>query len=210
MNGLTQVLLKAAAPGVPDFYQGSELWDLSLVDPDNRRAVDWEDRARRLRRIRAAAERDPRALVRELRDRWPDGRIKLFLTWRALSVRRAHPELFRSGDYLPLEATAARRRHVLAFARRQRGAWVLVVTPRLVAGLFHGRRAPLGRKAWGGAGLILPHRFPAQWRDVLSGESRKVARRAGRAFLPLHLLFRDLPVALLVAESNPTRNEARG
>jgi (1->4)-alpha-D-glucan 1-alpha-D-glucosylmutase len=118
LNALAQVVLKITAPGVPDFYQGSELWDFSLVDPDNRRPVDYEQRKRLLARVRDA---DPAELLRK----WPDGRVKMYVTARALEVRARHAEVFRRGEYRALRAS-----HVCAFAR---GDEIVVAVPRLTA-----------------------------------------------------------------------------
>src|SRR5258706_5722433 len=104
LNGLAQVVLKATAPGVPDFYQGTELWDFSLVDPDNRRPVDYAARAAMLAKMPAAP-----TLLR----RWTDGRVKLFVTQRSLALRAAHTALFRDGAYTPLDAGP----NVVAFTR---------------------------------------------------------------------------------------------
>src|SRR5439155_21827535 len=101
-----------ASPGVPDFYQGTELWDFSLVDPDNRRPVDFELRARLLEEVRALP--DPR----ELYSKWEDGRIKMFVTHAALKARRENPELFAGGEYAALKAEGSKAGHLCAFARR--------------------------------------------------------------------------------------------
>ena len=135
LNALSQVVLKLGAPGVPDFYQGTELWDLSLVDPDNRRPVDFERRAAWLAELDRRSRGDRSALARELLERWPDGRIKLYVTHQGLLFRRAHADVFADGEYLPLEVIGDRREHVCAFARRLAGRWALVVAPRLCARL---------------------------------------------------------------------------
>src|SRR5262249_23204179 len=101
-NSLSQTLIKVAAPGVPDVYQGSELWDLSFVDPDNRRAVDFSRRRDWLVQLKEADARDPTALLADLLEHWQDGRIKLHLLQKLLNFRAAHDELFTTGDYMPL------------------------------------------------------------------------------------------------------------
>ena len=110
INSLSQVLLKLTAPGVPDVYQGNEIWDFSLVDPDNRRPVDYVERKKMLDALKGA---DPG----ELLDNWSDGRIKLFLTHRLLTFRRENPELFRDGGYRPLGLTGEFADCCIAFAR---------------------------------------------------------------------------------------------
>jgi maltooligosyltrehalose synthase len=114
LGSLGQVLIKLTAPGVPDFYQGTELWDLSLVDPDNRRPVNFEQRDRMLRQLDETGDVDWGDLLRE----WRDGRIKLAITARALRTRRADGELFGTGDYVPLAASEERADDVVAFGRR--------------------------------------------------------------------------------------------
>ncbi|MGH6738307.1 MAG: malto-oligosyltrehalose synthase, partial [Bradyrhizobium sp.] len=111
LNSLTQLVLKATMPGVPDFYQGTEGWDLSLVDPDNRRPVDFA--ARQALLAAGAAPPD----WHELAQHWADGRIKFALTHRLLRLRRSFPVLFQDGDYQPVEVAGPHRRHVLAFSR---------------------------------------------------------------------------------------------
>ena len=120
-NSLSQTLLKLASPGVPDTYQGTEMWDFSLVDPDNRRPVDYDRRRRMLEDLRSAAESaggDLRDLARDLVATREDGRIKLYVTHRSLACRRDHPGLFTAGEYIPLAAEGSKAAHLFAFARR--------------------------------------------------------------------------------------------
>ena len=124
INSLSQVLLKLTAPGVPDVYQGNEIWDFSLVDPDNRRPVDYLERKKMLDALKGA---DPG----ELLDNWSDGRIKLFLTHRLLTFRRENPELFRDGSYRPLGLTGEFADCCIAFAREWEGKSIVVLAPRL-------------------------------------------------------------------------------
>jgi (1->4)-alpha-D-glucan 1-alpha-D-glucosylmutase len=124
INALSQVLVKLTAPGVPDIYQGNELWDFSLVDPDNRRSVDYDARRRALAAIAQASPDD-------LLANWKDGRIKLFLTHKLLQYRRAHFDLFAKGDYLPVQLAGAYAESAFAFARRHEGPALLVIAPRL-------------------------------------------------------------------------------
>jgi len=128
LNGLSQLVLKATMPGVPDFYQGTERWDLSLVDPDNRRPVDFAERATTLAALRDA---DLSALSKQ----WPDGRIKFALTHRLMMLRTHTPEPFLRGGYQPVDVTGPDRDHVLAFLRSARRQQVLVVVPRHFSGV---------------------------------------------------------------------------
>jgi (1->4)-alpha-D-glucan 1-alpha-D-glucosylmutase len=124
INSLTQTLLKLTSPGVPDIYQGTEIWDYSLVDPDNRRAVDYNRRRDMLEGLAIASPA-------ELMQTWPDGRIKLFLTQRVLRFRRDHADLFQRGDYLPLRASGTFAECCVTFARRVAEKWIVVIAPRL-------------------------------------------------------------------------------
>jgi (1->4)-alpha-D-glucan 1-alpha-D-glucosylmutase len=186
---------------VPDIYQGSELWDLSLVDPDNRRPVDYESRRLLLADLRQAlaAGADRLALFDELLRTSNDGRIKLFTTYQALQVRREHRTLFAHGSYQPLEAEGARSEHVCAFLRRHEQAAVVVAVPRLLVGLTGGAaHAPLGATIWGDTILRLPTGQPWRYRDCFTG----VAHTPDPAgVLNLAELFDYFPVALLVREA---------
>jgi (1->4)-alpha-D-glucan 1-alpha-D-glucosylmutase len=197
-NGLSQVLLKIASPGMPDVYQGSELWDLRLVDPDNRAPVDF---SRRIRLLTELANREPQGLVPlvgELLAAWKDGRIKLFLLSRALSFRKEQRDLFLSGEYLPLPASGGIKEHVLAFGRKFKSVWAVAAVPRLVTRLSPPGEFPLGQKAWGArSGLVLPEGAPDAWRNVFTGEELRVSGGRGKKTLPLHAVFRHFPVALL-------------
>jgi len=191
-NSLAQVVLKIASPGVPDFYQGCELWDLSLVDPDNRRPVDFELRRRLLDEIRASSLTRV-AQARALYGSWQDGRIKLFLTHACLQARKQAPDAFAGGGYVPLTARGPRAGNLCAFARTGPGGQLAVaVTPRLVAPLLDGAALPPDRFA--GTIVSLEGFEPGmRLRDALTGEEREV-RDGG---LAVDRLFSTLPVALL-------------
>jgi (1->4)-alpha-D-glucan 1-alpha-D-glucosylmutase len=205
-NALSQTLLKLTAPGVPDTYQGMELWDFSLVDPDNRRPVDYERRWRLLHELKGQAEAAAAGLpklARELTVAKEDGRIKLYVTYRVLQCRAEQPELFLSGEYLPLEADGPRQEHVFAFARRREQRWAVVAVPRLPTRLMDGPPSlPLGRDAWQESTLPLPDDAPPRLRNVFTGEELAVAEREGRRCLSLADVFAHCPVALLLAQSD--------
>jgi (1->4)-alpha-D-glucan 1-alpha-D-glucosylmutase len=204
-NSLSQTLLRLTSPGVPDTYQGTELWDFSLVDPDNRRPVDYERRREMLAGLQSLArhpgDRLPQ-LARELTESRQDGRVKLYVTWRALQCRRAHPGLFSGGEYLSLETAGEKAVHLFGFARRDQTETALVAVPRLLAGLLQGAtRAPLGREVWGGAGLLVPAADPAAiWRNVFTAELLAPSESHGKLLLSAANLFTHFPVALLLAE----------
>ena len=148
MNGLAQLLLRCTAPGVPDLYQGTEFWDLSLVDPDNRRPVDWAARQAAL---------DAGAPPQDLLPSWQDGRVKQAVLARALALRAALPAIFATGDHLPLAVEGPLAAHVLAFLRAHRGGAVIAVVTRLPAALLRDSPLPLVPPAeWGGTELVLP------------------------------------------------------
>jgi (1->4)-alpha-D-glucan 1-alpha-D-glucosylmutase len=224
-NALSQTLLKLTSPGVPDVYQGSEIWDFSLVDPDNRRPVDYELRAWWLGEL-VNLHGSRADLARALVDSKADGRIKLYLTHRALRFRRDHAELFRAGSYVPLEATGDAGEHIVAFARAlaapspassARGASVpgeeaLIVAPRLLAKRLREADAlPLGIAAWGDALLAQPNATPGQrYRDIFTDRTHLVTERDGAIGLPLAELLEHFPVALLerIARTNTMDEQA--
>jgi (1->4)-alpha-D-glucan 1-alpha-D-glucosylmutase len=183
ISSLAQLAIKLTAPGIPDIYQGCELWDLNLVDPDNRRPPDWTLRRKLLS---AAVDADPAAL----RAHRLDGSEKLFVLHRLLRLRQELPALFAAADYLPLAAEGdGSADHLLAFARQHELTTLAVAVPRLIWGLYRGGEAA----QWGGAALPLPRE--ACWRDVLSRRRHQGAR------IPAADLFGDFPVAVLLAES---------
>lgn len=198
-SSLAQLVLKLTAPGVPDIYQGNELWDFSLVDPDNRRPVDYAQRRRLLETIRKRSGRGRAKLARELIASLPDGRIKLFVTHLTLGLRGAEPELFAQGDYLALDVQGAQAAHVVAYARRSAQTSALVVVPRLVYGLADGQlRPPLGKQTWGDTSIILPGELAAaSYRNLYTGSLVKPVEGEGTQSLPLADLLADFPVALL-------------
>src|SRR5437879_1000839 len=198
LNSLAQTLIKVTAPGVPDFYQRRELWDLSLVDPDNRRPVDVTLRRRLLgdldRALAAAADRP--GFAAGLVEAKADGRVKLFLVREALAFRRARAALFADGGYRPLETRGTLAEHLCAFARVGEGGAALTVVPRLLA-----RRGvetlPLGRESWQDTALVVPADLGARFVNVLTGERLEVRDDA----LPLGDVLAHFPVALLGSET---------
>ena len=199
-NGLTQTLCKLTAPGMPDIYQGDDLWDFSLVDPDNRRPVDYDKRLRMLRQIQEdSGGPDSSQWVRSLVENPYDGRCKLYLIWKTLQFRRTQEVLFTDGEYIPLRVTGEHATKVCAFARRFEGALALVIAPRLYLRLL-GERAepPLGVGVWGDTSIELPRGYDSKiaFRNVLErGESIRVEPTAilvGNALI-------NFPVALLTA-----------
>ncbi len=182
LNGLAQLVLKVASPGAPDFYQGTEIWDFSLVDPDNRRPVDFDRRRAMLKKIRASAERGSLDLSTMLR-RMFDGRIKLFVTWKSLDLRKRRVEVFQRGEYTRLQADSP---HVVAFAR---GRDVMVAAPRLTTSLVKTGVQPIG-DVWGDAAI---EGVPAgSWKNIFTGDTLRVDGPARLADV-----FAKFPVAML-------------
>lgn len=153
INGLAQSLLRMTTPGVPDLYQGAEFWDYSLVDPDNRRPVDFAERTTALQRLHGAGE----DILPELLRCWHDGHIKQFLIWKTLNCRRELPELFSLGEYHPVAVEGDEAERVIAFLRRKGPHVALIVVPRLPAGLLEDVKVPLiPADRWGNTRLRLP------------------------------------------------------
>jgi (1->4)-alpha-D-glucan 1-alpha-D-glucosylmutase len=196
VNGLAQTLLRLTAPGVPDLYQGTEFWDFSLVDPDNRRPVDWPAREAAL-----SAAASPAALLAS----WPDGRIKQALIARTLGLRARLPALFADGSYQRLRIEGPAAAHAIGFARIHEGRAVVVAVPRLVAGMLGAPAEPLvditiPHSVWNGTTAVLPRLLHGRrLADALDPGERQVSLPGGAGRLPLADLFATLPVALLEA-----------
>ena len=200
LNSLSQLLMKLTAPGIPDLYQGTEIWDFSLTDPDNRRTVDFDYRRSLLSRIQKLVS-DTGVGVQDLLVNLTDGAIKLYITSRILHYRKVHKELFSQGDYLPLIPQGGRKRHIVAFARRHKDQQVIVVAGRFFASLPAGDRLPIEPKIWADSQLILTKKIKrASWREVLTGQEIGVEAVGGRTFLPMEKVFSFLPVALLARQ----------
>ena len=197
LNSLAQTLLKIVAPGVPDFYQGTELWDFSLVDPDNRRPVDFGLRRKLLAELESSAQASRESLLQDLLENWRDGRIKLYLTWKALTFRRSQTRLFAGGAAPPVRTAGGRKKCVCALARRYRKDWAVAVIPRLPAQLTLPEQWPLGEKVWKRTALLLPKSAPAQWKDVFTGRNIEAQPFGRSQKILLADVFKQFPVALL-------------
>lgn len=206
VNALSQVLLKTTLPGVPDFYQGTELWDFSLVDPDNRRPIDYASRQAAIDEMARQAEADLERLARSVADRWPDPSVKLLVTMRALQARRRWPELFTYGGYHPVAPAGPAAKHLFSFARSHEGRWSLSAVPLC----FHQLTSPnstaastpagaLPKADWGDTALQLPAEAPTHWRCELSGRLLEATAADGHYLVSAAELFDVLPVALLTA-----------
>ena len=191
-SSLSQTVLKFTAPGVPDLYQGSELWDYSLVDPDNRRAVDYEKRIEILTALREeSATRDADAFAGELLAAWPDGKIKMYLIWKLLGLRQAHRDTFLEGGYLPLEASGEFAEHVCAFARDR----VIVIVPRLLGTMMGALLQPPLGELWGDTHVTLPDTYA--YRNIFTGARIEPTDSTSGPQIGLAEIFARLPVAVL-------------
>ena len=198
-NSLAQVLLKIAAPGVPDFYQGAELWRFNLVDPDNRQSVDFRSRQRMLEELLQSFERDPVLLAKELLSSPHDGRIKMLLSAIGLRYRRANHDLFRDSVYLPCETQGPRSSQLIAFARVGGNKSVVAVTGRHYARSRAPAEVPVGNW-WAGTRMAIPAELgTASFRDVFTGRRLSLERGSG-AIMAVDRVLEHLPVALIEAE----------
>jgi (1->4)-alpha-D-glucan 1-alpha-D-glucosylmutase len=198
MNSLSQTLLKIAAPGVPDIYQGTEIWAFSLVDPDNRRLVDYERRRNMLASLDRDEAQDRNRLLAHMLSSPADGRLKMHVTSRALRLRRAHKELFSYGSYEAISVEGRKSEHAVAFARRHAGETVIAAAGRFFLKLGARAEPPIGTRFWEKTVLLVPD-APARLRDVFTGRVLEPSETKGSRFLPLEALFNSLPVALLIS-----------
>ena len=196
-NGLSQALIKFTVPGVPDIYQGCELWQFNLVDPDNRRPIDFVHRHELLRQLKEdfAGPEDgwPRRLA-GLMDSLDDSRLKLYITWRTLQLRATSPDLFALGEYVPLDVSGTYAEHVCAYARTWGDEAIITVVPRLtLKRVGEQDEPPTGPAVWDDTLIHLPESLAKHaWRDVLSG-----AQHDASASLPLGKVLTILPVGLM-------------
>jgi (1->4)-alpha-D-glucan 1-alpha-D-glucosylmutase len=198
INALSQVLLKATAPGVPDFYQGTELWNFSLVDPDNRQAVDFRRRQELLENLKHEDAEDAGGLADKLSAEWRDGRIKLFTTFKTLEFRRSQAALFARGEYIPLALEGPLAGHALAFARRLESNWCVVAVPLQLRAVLPMRESLTQPEIWNETTVKLPLDAPRAWRNIFSGEA--IGAGTGEELrLSTSSLFGGFPVALLHA-----------
>jgi (1->4)-alpha-D-glucan 1-alpha-D-glucosylmutase len=185
---------------VPDFYQGSELWDLRLVDPDNRQPVDFALRKKLLESLGNDQRACNNDLAQQLLSRSGDSRIKLQVIRQALGYRRSHPELFASGQFLFLGATGVHSLKLFSFARRQGDDWCLVIVPRWQA---QGRSDSTSFEMdWQDTRIAMPSGAPSSWSNIFSGATVNTLDENGQNWMELTSVFRDFPIALLAPLSS--------
>lgn len=192
-NSLSQTLIKITSPGIPDFYQGSELWDLNLVDPDNRRPVDFEKGKRFLQTITEKEGMPASDIINELLSTKEDGRIKLFLICRALAVRQKYRNLFEKGKYVPVRSAGKYKNSILAFALEQKPLWGLVITPRFLSNVVKEGKLPVGMDVWGDSQVVLPENDSRIWKDTITGTTFE----SGSSLL-IGDVFKIYPGAILI------------
>ncbi|WDF54032.1 malto-oligosyltrehalose synthase [Mucilaginibacter sp. KACC 22063] len=192
INSLSQVLLKFTCPGVPDVYQGCELWDLSMVDPDNRRPVDYELRNQLLSKQLPA---DVEEKFLQLWENRYDGHIKLWLTHQLFKIRDQESDLFANGEYIPLKIKGAYKENVIAFARRYKNQWLIVAAPLYTAAITSEQISTINID-WKDTRIILPAETPDNWQNLLTQKSGSIKNES----IDVNTAFEIMPLALLMFE----------
>jgi len=203
-NSLSQCLLKLTSPGVPDIYQGNEMLHFSLVDPDNRRPVEYRSRQQALEELLHASKSPPNSSAQNNRPPADPGKAKLYLTWKTLSLRKAEPALFQKGNYIPLKVSGSKAGHVIAFAREHAGCSAIIAVPRFCAILLGDNLETVCAEGlWSDTYVETIGKAAPCYHDVFTGECIPLVGD----LLPLAKLFRHLPFALLL--SNPSSTSQR-
>jgi len=208
-NSLSQTLIKLTAPGVPDIYQGCECWDFSLVDPDNRRPVDFGSRQTllaELQNLAARTSQERSAGVRAMCGTLEDGRAKLLIVSSALALRKRWPEVFQQGSYLPLAVRGEHAAHLCAYARIAGERIVITLAPRFFAQLLgNADTLPLGEEVWGATTVELPfHRPDKQYTCIFTGKALKPDRQLSGWRLSVAQVLAEFPVGLIIGETVPS------
>jgi len=199
-NSLSQTFVKLTSPGVPDVYQGTELWSLSLVDPDNRRPVDYAIRKKYLKEIKemlSSAKDDNTGVIAKVLENTDNGMIKLFIIHSILSFRKKNSSLFCKGSYTALKAEGSKSRNIIAFLRENRGAQLISVSSRFFANLSGSKDHYTGSNTWVDTTLQLPASEKTRYKDVLSGKVHTATSSSNGLSLRVSDLFAHLPMSLL-------------
>jgi (1->4)-alpha-D-glucan 1-alpha-D-glucosylmutase len=187
--------VKITAPGVPDFYQGTEWLDFSLVDPDNRRPVDYLARIEALKAIQIGIQSNILGLCESLLENRKNGHIKQFLILRALATRQHYRAVFEQGSYLPVQVIGPYEKHVIAFARQSDRHTILTVVPRFLTELIQPGTYPLGESVWADTVIEVPQGLEVTWKDGITGQTLPSGK-----VVSVGQIFNYFPVALLVGE----------
>ncbi len=192
-NSLSQTLLKITSIGIPDFYQGTELWDLNLVDPDNRRSVNFKKREIFLKQINN--NKNILSLIKEISDCRKDGRIKLFLIQKALQAIKQNHSLFKHGQYLPLDVKGRYKDNIIAFGRCHEHKWSITIVQRFPTRLFNKDEWPYNVEIWKDTLIVLPDNTPQIWENIITSQFMQ-----GREKILVEKALKYFPVALLIGE----------
>lgn len=205
LNSLSQTLIKLTSPGIPDLYQGTELWDFSLVDPDNRRPVNYDKRMSLLKQLKTSANElkdNPQQLSKMLLDDMQDGHIKLYIIWKALDIRRNYESIYKEGDYYPLKVEGEMQNHICAFARIKDDQMFITIAPRFFHTLITEQETiPIGEAVWKNTYAELPSNAPRRWTNVLTGETISSKQESDSTRILIKELFQYFPYALLVTNN---------
>lgn len=199
LNSLSQTLIKIASPGVPDFYQGTELWDLSLVDPDNRRPIDFAKRSSFLEEVKNLDSSKLQGLL----DDFEDGKVKIYITNKALETRRNNRDLFQNSAYIPLEVKGSFSNNVIAFCRKTKASCAVIVAPRLMTNLTNMERLPLG-DVWDNTFVCFPLGVSKVWREIFTNQSMVSKKLGSDGGFYVGDLLQAFPVALLMQGESKT------
>lgn len=212
INSISQLILKCTGPGLPDIYQGTELWDLSLVDPDNRRPVDYDNRERLLGEIDALKKDNTRRTGDVLWKQRYNGKIKLWLTQILLTYRRTKQDLFLHGDYIPLDISGTYKNNILAYSRKYKKNWLLVVVPLYLPLICKSDEKMIRKFDWLDTSVLLPPDAPEQWNDLTDEKNivntdRDINSEC-KSSIAVNKLFQCLPVAVMEGEKKGTGRKA--
>ena len=198
LNSLSQTLLKLTSPGIPDIYQGNEIWDFSLVDPDNRRPVDFVYRKYLLQTMRENIDKPNGEALKKYLLNPEDGKIKLYITLLTLQLRQKYAAIFSHGLYIPLEVQGDKQKHIIAFMRTLEKKTIVVVVARFFTGLMDGSKLLIEESVWKNTRLVFPSNMSGhQFEHIFDGEHLTIEESDGKYILPLDKLLRALPLALL-------------
>src|SRR5690606_30134466 len=192
IKSLSQSLIKLTAPGIPDLYQGTELWDLSYVDPDNRRPVDYGIRSNYLADFRAFNKTNLKKKLNSLRRNYGNGKIKMFLIYKTLLQRRKDQDIFKKGEYVPLTLSGKEGDNFIAYARILGNDWRIIAAPVIVTHLFNSEDLKPKNGHLEDTYINLPGDAPTEWNNIITGETELVEGK-----IPIMNALSQFPVMVL-------------